>query len=123
MSVVAMIGGAGSIPALTGKPRCVCGATSRCGVYPRAYGETSDHENILKGTSGLSPRLRGNLVDANHGAGSVGSIPALTGKPAGAGESTRTVGVYPRAYGETETEEAAKRYLAGLSPRLRGNPG
>ena len=70
---------------------------------------------------GLSPRIRGNhdAVQA-HPAG-YGSIPAHTGKPIGTAGGGISVGVYPRAYGETNPCPLRRARSGGLSPRIRGN--
>ena len=70
-----------SILACTGKPspRSSCTSTGR--VYPRVYGETVDGTLIICVIAGLSPRVRGNLVDGRAYLRGHGSIPACTGKP------------------------------------------
>ena len=73
----------GSIPAHAGKP----GATRRfqglVEVYPRACGETRGKHALALDLRGLSPRMRGNLVQTVHGRAQLGSIPAHAGKPSG----------------------------------------
>ena len=91
--------------------------------------------------SGLSPRVRGNRVQALRQAGEGGSIPARAGEPCGqhyacgdgevyparAGEPLhhspnrfRTT-VYPRACGGTVGIVHSFNGWTGLSPRVRGN--
>ena len=111
----------GSIPALTGKPSA-CSASASCWrVYPRAYGETLGDAALGNRDTGLSPRLRGNLLARRALQNSRRSIPALTGKPR---QVRRRIGcdkVYPRAYGETSRCRSYRGGGGGLSPRLRGN--
>ena len=74
-------GGAGSIPAHTGKPP----RTGACGplleVYPRPHGEADLPRNILAKCGGLSPPTRGSLCSRTGSERLPGSIPAHTGKP------------------------------------------
>ena len=70
---------------------------------------------------GLSPRIRGNPHRKVQLAQLAGSIPAHTGKPPRDAVRRRSVGVYPRAYGETQDEPDHPADRAGLSPRIRGN--
>ena len=72
----------GSIPAHTGKPARGDGVHHLVRVYPRAYGETGYEAGARGIESGLSPRIRGNLIVAPTNARGRGSIPAHTGKPA-----------------------------------------
>ena len=72
--------------------------------------------------SGLSPHVRGNLERWIAGRGSLGSIPACTGKPGIAQHRDVAPQVYPRMYGETAKGEVALTAIAGLSPHVRGNP-
>ena len=51
-----------SIPACTGQPRPRTSASLRRRVYPRVYGATAAHVFHVRGVSGLSPRVRGNLA-------------------------------------------------------------
>ena len=111
-----------SIPALTGKPLARCASRESPEVYPRAYGETLLADAGAYVAQGLSPRLRGNLSLPPQLGPSLGSIPALTGKPPPASYERDRSGVYPRAYGETWGYRAGDPASDGLSPRLRGNP-
>ena len=51
-----------SIPACTGKPPARSRPASAARVYPRVYGETSPGGSTPATISGLSPRVRGNLL-------------------------------------------------------------
>ena len=72
----------GSIPACTGKPGSVDGAGDLLAVYPRMYGETWICWWTARTSRGLSPHVRGNLIEGIIGIVKVRSIPACTGKPA-----------------------------------------
>ena len=84
----------GSIPARAGEPSFPRVASPWLRVYPRACGGTSSWQAQHSGSTGLSPRVRGNLIVAsaqgNPGAGEVLARPVTT---------------------------------EGLSPRVRGNRG
>ena len=71
---------------------------------------------------GLSPRVRGNLTQTFQTIDSARSIPACAGEP---GRRTRRYGhetVYPRVCGGTDEARKKGSRVAGLSPRVRGNP-
>ncbi len=70
---------------------------------------------------GLSPRLRGNLLDPDPDRIGGGSIPAPAGEPAQCGRPAGHDPVYPRACGGTDSVAIRSTPLVGLSPRLRGN--
>ena len=53
---------------------------------------------------------------------SVRSIPAYAGEPARHSGRSGQLGVYPRVCGGTARAGLRRRYVAGLSPRMRGNP-
>ena len=72
---------------------------------------------------GLSPRIRGNLRRLHAHGIHHGSIPTHTGEPRKRSPQELRVKVYPRAYGGTAPNRAARRRRGGLSPRIRGNPG
>ena len=57
---LAVVHGAGSIPACTGKPSTSASYRSGDGVYPRMYGETPDATIERLHPDGLSPHVRGN---------------------------------------------------------------
>ena len=91
------------------------------GVYPRVYGATvyPDHPN--GNISGLSPRVRGNLVRGLKPAAHTGSIPACTGQPDEIMPAYHQHEVYPRVYGATTATPLSDICISGLSPRVRGN--
>ena len=56
-----LYGRVGSIPACAGEPEAAQVAANADGVYPRVCGGTESSRASPGGTSGLSPRVRGNL--------------------------------------------------------------
>ena len=90
-------------------------------VYPRACGETRIPLPRPRKHQGLSPRMRGNLLERHLPGPSPGSIPAHAGKPQISFLMRFSAGVYPRACGETLFFRAHFLNGEGLSPRMRGN--
>ena len=91
-----------SIPACAGKPLAVGSIDETSTVYPRVCGETASSRIFPASTLGLSPRVRGNLVEqAAHRYG-LRSIPACAGKPILGAHWVVRLGVYPRVCGETK---------------------
>ena len=147
-----------SIPACAGEP---CQRRARqpwCRVYPRVCGGTmgmpspergrvyvcggtTDKEFTYGDTTGLSPRVRGNLglespfalpkrsIPACAGEPSDGgttpvierSIPACAGEPFTAWVRCQDSTVYPRVCGGTSPSVNRRFARTGLSPRVRGN--
>ena len=89
-----------SIPAHTGKPLRRRRWSRALWVYPRPHGEASALTAGPAFPMGLSPPTRGSLPAAAPPAGTVGSIPAHTGKPSKPANAARRSGVYPRPHGE-----------------------
>ena len=116
-------GAPGSIPACTGKPAAGGAVGRAAGVYPRMYGETMAQRSVAGTRQGLSPHVRGNLVQLVDQTYRRRSIPACTGKPVRLGYLRQPPEVYPRMYGETRLCGCAGTVSAGLSPHVRGNPG
>ena len=112
---------AGSIPACAGEPphRIGFGAASR--VYPRVCGGTFGSYTRCRGSCGLSPRVRGNLIGSVQMTLSEGSIPACAGEPSRAHGSRTPPPLYPRVCGGTLHTEVREMTNYGLSPRVRGN--
>ena len=94
-------GGPGSIPACAGEPWARPPDHPHPAVYPRVCGGTSCERTVISGSTGLSPRVRGNRNGQNASGGLPGSIPACAGEPTALGAAAFTV--------------------MGLSPRVRGN--
>ena len=72
-------------------------------------------------STGLSPRARGSLSNADGMFRARGSIPAGAGEPGRRGETRQGAGVYPRGRGGAWTTEPAPGCTMGLSPRARGS--
>ena len=71
----------GSIPACTGNPRHRRSSARSPAVYPRVYGESGSPPHVPRLRWGLSPRVRGILLEVHLGLVGVRSIPACTGNP------------------------------------------
>ena len=91
-------------------------------VYPRVCGGTEFTSWPDAMEKGLSPRVRGNLAQAEAERKAEGSIPACAGEPHPGRHSTRPLPVYPRVCGGTNARRRYIRASKGLSPRVRGNP-
>ena len=87
------------------------------------YGGTVVPRDQASNGVGLSPRVRGNHTQQLGTFHQEGSIPACTGEPYCRQLRGNLPGVYPRVYGGTEWNQKSAWLLAGLSPRVRGNPG
>ena len=111
-----------SIPACAGEPTLPVTLPLNPRVYPRVCGGTTVSSRVTSTQRGLSPRVRGNRVDARPDLGNLGSIPACAGEPSEAGHSKITKWVYPRVCGGTDPGGTRTRSTRGLSPRVRGNP-
>ena len=111
----------GSIPALAGEPLPPLHHRPPDPVYPRACGGTNRIIAANCARSGLSPRLRGNLLLLPRYGLATGSIPALAGEPVAVDATSPLAEVYPRACGGTRTRYRSAAVQQGLSPRLRGN--
>ena len=110
-----------SIPACTGEPLRLHSTTGEKPVYPRVYGGTRRRQILVCTPTGLSPRVRGNLVVPLAGAADLRSIPACTGEPPSRPGTPSVEAVYPRVYGGTGRHRHESHRLVGLSPRVRGN--
>ena len=110
-----------SIPACAGEPPAWRASYSPCRVYPRVCGGTVSVQHIVQGRSGLSPRVRGNLVRRQCAMRSHGSIPACAGEPITTTPPPTLIRVYPRVCGGTPLTEHVPLPGGGLSPRVRGN--
>ena len=110
-----------SIPACTGEPRHPRLRDISQRVYPRVYGGTFRGTPGTMESTGLSPRVRGNLPPSVPIWVYQRSIPACTGEPLGPAVNPQVVQVYPRVYGGTQKKAAVQGFVKGLSPRVRGN--
>ena len=113
----------GSIPACAGEPGRVQQFFSLDRVYPRVCGGTERIFRSGKACTGLSPRVRGNLVIQRTAASLFRSIPACAGEPFDGIGRELLQGVYPRVCGGTGLSDALQKSKQGLSPRVRGNQG
>ncbi len=111
----------GSIPAGAGEPNPSSRREALPWVYPRGCGGTCLGPPYSGSSSGLSPRVRGNLHQCGEDADSQGSIPAGAGEPNTTGASPSTAWVYPRGCGGTQYLVLPSTTKHGLSPRVRGN--
>ena len=130
-----------SIPAWAGEPVKTLAAMSLAKVYPRVGGEppwgasnmgmTRVYPRVGGGTplppnfqdifDGLSPRGRGNPMDAWIDEATLGSIPAWAGEPTLQDSYRSYQPVYPRVGGGTGCHVGFRDSSMGLSPRGRGN--
>ena len=111
-----------SIPACAGEPHTIRMITATLTVYPRVCGGTSDYARRRPAFAGLSPRVRGNRLDAKAKLAIARSIPACAGEPLYLSIAANRCGVYPRVCGGTEYTLRTDSGSDGLSPRVRGNP-
>ena len=112
-----------SIPARAGEPHIPPSGKGLAAVYPRACGGTRFAGHTWAAVSGLSPRVRGNLRSVWATNDRWGSIPARAGEPKTDTLAKTRATVYPRACGGTCAAGPGTPRPAGLSPRVRGNPG
>ena len=70
-----------SIPACAGEPNSIRPNTAISRVYPRVCGGTLVSHQRSPADGGLSPRVRGNLVQSGPIQVDEGSIPACAGEP------------------------------------------
>ena len=111
-----------SIPACAGEPRDADGKHDGVGVYPRVCGGTTCPALARDGPGGLSPRVRGNLGQAQTSAAAIRSIPACAGEPSSCGRSKRFRGVYPRVCGGTPDQGGLSDTESGSIPACAGEP-
>ena len=111
----------GSIPACAGEPTRPPPAHTFTPVYPRVCGGTAITIPAAAWRSGLSPRVRGNLLPGAHQPLRPRSIPACAGEPPPPASPPTALWVYPRVCGGTLHFGATGDTASGLSPRVRGN--
>ena len=112
----------GSIPACAGEPSSWLDTQRSGRVYPRVCGGTIRHTKTAFRTTGLSPRVRGNLPLSPARVPQSGSIPACAGEPDIEYCHVMHYEVYPRVCGGTRSGPGRPGRPWGLSPRVRGNP-
>ena len=110
-----------SIPAWAGEPSRRLLLKFNGKVYPRVGGGTLTINHTDSGSTGLSPRGRGNHRVRQTSHRTERSIPAWAGEPSLVPyrECPRTV--YPRVGGGTLVGALSRMSQDGLSPRGRGN--
>ena len=91
-------------------------------VYPRVCGGTYRQYPAGDVKTGLSPRVRGNRYAGHPQSQLGGSIPACAGEPHTLPIRSKPAWVYPRVCGGTKYVGVPVTDIAGLSPRVRGNP-
>ncbi len=110
-----------AIPAIAGEPLWRRSCCHCLRGYPRDCGGTVACTSARNRTTGLSPRLRGNLGGFRYDLDVAGAIPAIAGEP----RKTRACKLLPRGYprdcGGTRRLRPSVTPALGLSPRLRGN--
>ena len=113
-----------SIPACAGEPYSRYDQRNLAdGVYPRVCGGTLATEHKDRTTSlstGLSPRVRGNLRQNNLCRVAKGSIPACAGEPMRPVLWTPLPTVYPRVCGGTHAGHSTLRPCSEVYPRVCG---
>ena len=112
-----------SIPACAGEPIADIATRGAAAVYPRVCGGTPASGPALARRQGLSPRVRGNLVNVRLVGICGRSIPACAGEPPTGVWGRCRCAVYPRVCGGTNFCVRSVKSTIGLSPRVRGNPG
>ena len=112
----------GTIPACAGEPIHEITPEQMQRDYPRVCGGTGACVEMMMESGGLSPRVRGNLVDVALVQEEIGTIPACAGEPSPLKGAKGVQGDYPRVCGGTPYTVTAGEADEGLSPRVRGNP-
>ena len=111
-----------SIPACAGEPPSGRSSEPLPAVYPRVCGGTYTTLRRDFFLSGLSPRVRGNPTVLSSDLIGKRSIPACAGEPQRRQAGAWKLMVYPRVCGGTTEWIWTGSLMAGLSPRVRGNP-
>ena len=120
-ALIAESTGYGSIPACAGEPHCALATETTGRVYPRVCGGTTPGIPLYRCQRGLSPRVRGNLLQRLTFGFRNRSIPACAGEPPCGRRWDMSEKVYPRVCGGTWPNFALLSLMSGLSPRVRGN--
>ena len=110
-----------SIPACAGEPNRGHCRPNLYQVYPRVCGGTKPKTIPNSSSTGLSPRVRGNLAKVIELVLDARSIPACAGEPIFRGAARELIAVYPRVCGGTTDILYLSPLHRGLSPRVRGN--
>ena len=115
-------GAGGSIPACAGEPGGAGYDPGGKRVYPRVCGGTMAAVPSRLMAYGLSPRVRGNLLNEGDLGSCPRSIPACAGEPPFPDLEDQLVGVYPRVCGGTFSGWRFVPSEIGLSPACAGEP-
>ena len=111
----------GTIPARAGEPVTSTLDWTNTGDYPRSRGGTGPTSADVRGTMGLSPLARGNLLISMHTLAVCGTIPARAGEPVPDSFQNLSPTDYPRSRGGPWQTTRTKQAIWGLSPLARGN--
>ncbi len=111
------------IPACAGQPVPRARPATSRRAYPRVCGATSGRDEHRGQDDGLSPRVRGNLLDRGGQKEQVRPIPACAGQPGSRRDHRHFQRAYPRVCGATLPAGIHDAAGKGLSPRVRGNLG
>ena len=111
------------IPAHAGKTRNTTVMLSKSRAHPRACGENVRVGELLEGSAGSSPRMRGKRRESIPLSVWVGLIPAHAGKTVVYTQAAQVSSAHPRACGENRTLDTKAVKKAGSSPRMRGKLG
>ena len=109
------------IPACAGQPASRSSSVRLLRAYPRVCGATQRFSKHVDNDRGLSPRVRGNRVNAAIRGNNQGPIPACAGQPGGRITRRQRAWAYPRVCGATDLNHVSSSFKTGLSPRVRGN--
>ena len=109
-----------SIPACAGETTGGGSGDATNRVYPRVCGGNNWRWHCNRCYQGLSPRVRGKLLDDVIDAADRGSIPACAGETAVGQRHIPRRRVYPRVCGGNSYTGGRWRQEWGLSPRVRG---
>ena len=110
----------GIIPANTGRITNMLDTQTRFGDHPREYGENRSPNLRPNGTTGSSPRIRGESKMRPSHSSHAGIIPANTGRISRCSFRLFTSWDHPREYGENSGPEGTIPCGVGSSPRIRG---
>ena len=111
----------GPIPAYAGQPGRGQNRLRSGGAYPRVCGATWEGSKSAPVWWGLSPRMRGNLLEPLLRRLQNGPIPAYAGQPLRVEVGAALDRAYPRVCGATQNHCCWVCGTWGLSPRMRGN--
>ena len=108
------------IPACAGNRTVITRVAWPVAVHPRVCGEQLFWQQVLRGSSGSSPRVRGTVVLVVFNLGFSRFIPACAGNSTAFRVNTVLQAVHPRVCGEQLGASSRSLLCAGSSPRVRG---